>query len=361
MQFPPEGDLTKSQIQKIMLKAEMMWKDSALNQEYIPHSDAAIAVLSNQTARFQELQDPNKDNKVLVNFVNPCGIEVADCGDLCDIDGNELSTGGKEYELDLCKSTAGFKIDRYKFRTNTYTYEEFAAIGLLQHIKALDEWWSAQVLAKLKAFAGINLAVATGDISAYGMTFVNGSTQIAASDYNLDLVTSLAHQQIVNNMPSGYIIDSGYLWKPIENAKLAAGNGEGKGDAAKANALAGRVTFDMFNFKKAGITEEMFMVNPGAVAFKTRARNPATPQTIGGKVQMTVYKVKSRILPGVEYDVYYTLKCDTDPITKQMRISDVWNFRTEGGIFLNPEGCPVTVGATEYNPNGVTAYNRVAA
>lgn len=338
-----------------------MWDDSALAQEYIPHSDTAIAVLKNQTARFRELENPDKDNTVQVNFINPCGITVEDCGDVCDMDGQELSTGGKNYELDICKSTPGLKISRNKLRTNTYEYEELAAKGLLMHLKALDEFWSQQLLVKMKAWAGVNVAVASGDISAYGMTWDNGATQIPANDFNVGMLTTLLQQQIVNNMPAGYIIDRGYMFKPVQDALLNGGNADGKGDALRAQQFANRITSDMFNFTKAGVTESMFAVNPGAIAFKTRARNPETPKVWGGKVNRTDYKVKSRILPGVEYDVFYSLNCI--PSTNGSGYSDivdVWNFKTEGGIFLNPEGCPVTIGGTVYNPTGIYSYNRLA-
>lgn len=358
--FPLDGDLSASQILKIKLKAEQMWDDSALAQEYIPHSDTAIAVLKNQTARFRELENPDKDNQVVVNFINPCGITVEDCGPICDMDGKELSTGGRNYELDTCKSTQGLKINREKFRTNLYEYEELAAKGLLMHLKALDEFWSQKLLAKMKAYAGVNVAVASNDISAYGMTWENGATQIPATDFNLGMLTTLLQQQIVNNMPNGYIIDRGYMFKPVQDALLNADNADGKGDAKRAQAFANRITHDMFNFAKAGVTDSMFAINPGAIAFKTRARNPETPKVWGGKVNRTDYKVKSRILPGVEYDVYYSLTC-VEGTNGRSEIHDVWNFKTEGGIFLNPEGCPVTIGGTTYNPTGIYAYDRIAA
>jgi len=361
MNFPANGDLTESQILKIKLKAEQMWTDSQLSQEYVPYSDTALAVLKNQTARFKELENPDRDNEVVVNFINPCGIEVSDAVSDCEIDGQELGTGGLAYKLDILKSTPGLKINIEKFRTNYYTYEEFTAAGILLHTKALDEFWSQQLLAKLKSFAGINVAVASNGVASNGFSFANNSTGIPANAFDVRLLTVLQQQAIINKMPAGYIIDRGWLYQPIENAKIDAGNNDGKGDGTRAARLDGRVAYDQFNFDKAGINDvDTFIVAPGAVAFKTRARYRETPNKMDA-INRTEFKIKSRLLPGVEYDVTFKMECVDNPVTKIREILHKWSFRTEGGIFLNPNGCPTTINGTTYTPTGVTAYNRVAA
>lgn len=357
--FPANGDLSASQILQIKLKAEEMWADSQLSQEYVPHADAAIAVLKNQTARFGELTVKDTDNTVKVNFINPCGIGVQDATPSCDLDGQELSTGGIDYAMDIDKETVGFKVNREKFRTNLYGYNEFTAAGMMQHIKALDEFWAQQVLQKLNALAGINVAVASGNrITAGGFTWdaANSTSVIPYDAFNVKLISKLTQQQIVNKMPAGYIIDRGVLFQPIWNSKIDAGNLDGSGDNKRADMIDARITYDQFNFDLAGVIEDMFIVNPGAIAFKTRTRNPDTPTLIGGKVQQTRFTVNSRVLPGVKYDVYYSLECVVNEDTDQDEIVDVWKFKTRGGIFQNPNGCPVTIGGTTYTPNGVLAF-----
>jgi hypothetical protein len=361
MPLPANGDVTASQLLQIKLKAEQMWQDSQLMAEYMPNADAAIAVLKNQTARFEELTNSNIDNKVTVNWINPCGITVQDCEPLCTLDGQELSTGGNDYELSMCKQTLGLKINREKFRTNLYDYDEFVAAGILQHIKALDEYWAQQILVKLKAFAGVNVAVAAGGIASNGFSWDGNTTQIPADQYNVQILTKLLQQQIINKMPAGYIIDDGWMYQSINNSLIDQQNLNAQGDAKRAATLAGRVTFDQFNFALSGVTEDMFIVNPGAVAFKTKTRNPDVPTLIGGNVQQTRYTVPSRVLPGVKYDVYYTLTCVVNETTNRGEIVDVWNFETLGDIFLNPNGCPVEIGGTTYTPTGVLGYERQAA
>lgn len=342
------GDFSPSALLAIKLKAEQMWTDSRLAADYKANAEAAKAVLQNQTATFRELDNPEKDNQIVVNFINPCGIVAEDCESNCDLTEDELETGGKTYALDLCKK-AGFAVDAETLRTNTYSVEEVAARGLATALKALDEYWAQQVLVKLKAFAGVNVAPAP-------WTYAAGTTTVPAADYTVGMVANLINQSILNKMPNAYYIDNGGLYVPWLNAQLASGNLDGKGDAARIAAL--KLYFDQWNFGPAGLTEDTFMVAPGAVAMKTKTRNPDSPTVIGGTVQQTRYTVASPTLPGVKYDVYYTLKCITS--NGKARIVHSWRIETNGGVFLNPEGCPVTIDSVTYTPTGVISYTKGA-
>jgi hypothetical protein len=272
----PAGEFSPSALLDIKLKAEQIWSDSRLAQDFKAKADSAKAVLENQTATFRELDNPEKDNQVVVNFINPCAIVAEDCESNCDITGDELETGGKTYTLDLCKK-ADFSVNAEKLRTNTYSVEEVSARGLASALKALDEYWARQVLVKLKAFAGVNVAPAP-------WTWAAGTTSVPAAQYT-------------------------------------------------------------------------FMVAPSAVAMKTKTRNPDVPTLIAGTVQQTRYTIASPNLPGVKYDVYYTLTCKT--INGKANIVHSWRIETNGGIFLNPEGCPVVIGGTTYTPTGVISYSAV--
>src|ERR1044072_562466 len=189
----PPGEFSPSALLAIKLKAEQIWTDSRLAQEYKANSDSAKAVLENQTATFRELDNPEKDNQIVVNFINPCAIVVEDCVSNCDITEDELESGAKTYTLDLCKKT-GFAVDAEKMRTNTYTVEEQSARGLASSLKARDDYWSQQVLVKLKAYAGVNVAPAP-------WTWAAGTTSVPAADYTVGMVANLINQSILNKMP----------------------------------------------------------------------------------------------------------------------------------------------------------------
>src|SRR5688572_19409416 len=159
------GDFSPSALLSIKLKAEQMWTDSRLAADFKANAATAVAVKQNSTATFRELENPEKENTVIVNFINPCAIVAEDCESDCDITAPELESAGKTYTLDLCKEVK-FSVDAEKLRTNAYSVEEVAARGLAQAIKTLDEWWAQQNLVKLKAFAGINVSPEPGTYAA---------------------------------------------------------------------------------------------------------------------------------------------------------------------------------------------------
>lgn len=344
--------LDASKILKIRLKAESMWKDSRLAAEYKAYSDTAKAVLRNQTARFSELTTKDKDNTVTVTWVDPCGRVVADCTNSCDITGPEPSTVAQDYALDICKSTS-FAINEEVLRTNDYSAIELIAGETTLALKALDEYWSQALLVKLKAFANVNLFP-------NGFSYANGTTTIPAAQYNQQLYAYLVKAGILNKMPDSYMIDSGELFIPLLDAQLNRGNLDGSGGALRAAEISGKLTYDMWNFQKAGLTEDTFEVSPGAVAFKTKSRFDARPVYLDGKVNQWRYSIPSPSLPGVTYDVISQLTCKPNNTTNQEEIVQNFKFITRGGIFLNPKGCPVEIGGVTYTPSGVLSFSKGA-
>lgn len=343
------GDFSPSALLQVRLQAEEMWSGGQFSSAYTPQAEAARAVLANQTAQITPLQLNNTDNTVGITWLNACDTAVADCVSNCDLTEAELSSQIKTYALDTCKK-AGFAIDREKLRTNTFTREEEAARGTAAAVKALDEFWAQKVLAQLQAFAGVNV-----DPTPFTFNAATMQTDVPAANYNQTLIPYLIRMGIKNRMANPYFIDGGSLFVDFMNTQFNAGNLDGKGDRARVDAI--RMFFDLFNFGAAGVTAETFMVNASAVAMVTRNRHDDNPTVIGGSVQQTLYTVPSIALPGVKYDVYYTVKCST--VSGKAHFLDSWRFETQGGVFLNPEACKVTVSSVDYNPTGVLAFNKV--
>lgn len=353
------GVFTASELLQVRLKAEQMWTDSQYAASLAPEAEAAKAVLQHQTARFQVLDNVDKDQKIRVTFIDACGVEAADCVDTCDIVGDELSTGSKEYEPNICKEAA-FSVDVTKLRTNDYGQEEIVARGLAAAVKALDEFWAQKVLAKTKTFAGVNVAPApfTYDNTEKTTKF----PAVPEGRSKLQLLANFIQQAKLNRIASPYIIDNGTFFVDMMNAAFDSGNAEGKGYAARLTALGNMLHDDQFNFAAAGLTDSLFMIGAGAIAFKTVNKHPDTPTLIGGNVQETLYTVPSNALPGVKYDVTYTINC---VITGSKKHNvHVWQLRTNGLIELNPEGCPVTAqvdgSPTVVTPTGVLSYTETA-
>lgn len=341
------GDFSASALLNIRAKAENIWADSRLAQDFKANAQAAVAVKKNSNAVISGLTDPDKDTSVAITWVNPCAVAVQDCTTDCTISGPETEVATQTVTLDLCKEV-GFNIDREKLRTNDYDREGVAATLMAQAVKALDEWWSQQILVKLHAFEGIN-------VDAAPWTYAAGTTSIPAAQYNLSAVPEMLKDAILNKLGDPYFIDNGALYTAYLQAALNANNLDGKGDKARADAL--NMYFDMFNFAAAGISDTTFAISKSAVAFTTKTRYSAKPVTIGGQVQQIRYTVPSSVIPGVFYDVLYGITCTT--VGGVAHVLDSWKVKTQGGIFLNPKGCPVTVNATVYNPTGVLSYTKV--
>lgn len=347
------GDFSPSKLLQLRMKAELMWKDSQHAQSYTPQSEAAKAVLENQTARFEALKDRNKDHKIGVTWINACAVKAEDCESNCDIDEDELESEIKEYEVDICKK-AGFSVDAEKMRTNDYNLEEVVSTGFASAIKVLDEFWAGQVLAKLALYAGGNAFPAP-----FTFDVATQTTQVPTAQYNIKLAANLLQQASLNQMGNPYFIDNGSLYLDWINAQLDGGNLDGKGDVSRIAQF--KMYFDQFNFAKSGVTTDTFMISRGALAFQTKNRHPDMPTPIGGKVAQTVYTIPSISLPNVRYDVYYELKCKT--VNGKAHYMHSWRLETQGMIALNPEGCPIPVlidgVASTVTPSGVLAYKKV--
>lgn len=348
------GDLSATALLNLRVKAENAWRDGKTAVQYKVNAEAAKAVLENQTARVDLLAGrSNKDDVVEISFINTCGIVAEDCESNCTIDEPELDTGKQEYEVDTCKKT-GFSIDEEKIRTNDYELEELHSAGHAASLKALDEFWAQQVLAKLLAERGYN---------AYPDPYTQADqiTTVPAAGYTLNQLTAnLILQAQMNNINNPYFIERGLLAGEFLNAQFNAGNLDGKGDAARAEFL--RMYFDMLNFGKAGITTaDLFMVDSSAVALATKNRYDATPVLAGGKIQQTRYSVASQTLPGVRYDVIYSLECKT--VNGKSHDMHSWRYETNGLIAVNPALCPITIPGeppTIVDSNGILAYKKGA-
>lgn len=344
-------DFNASKLLQLRLKAEQGWQDPQFAAAFTPKAEAAVAVLTNQTAKFTDaFNDPNKDHTVGVTWINSCNIEAEDCEPNCDLDEPELDSGITNMEIDTCKKT-GFSIDETKLRTNAYNLEDIYTQGHAKAIMTLDEFWAAQALAKLKTFAGINQYPAPFTYDA-----VNKTTNVPLAAQNVKLVANFLQQAMLNDMPNPYFINNGTLWLEWMNSQLDAGNLDGKGDINRIQQL--KMYFDQFNFAKAGLTEDTFMINPNAVAMKTKTMNPDTPTVLGGKVGKTIFTVPSKTLPGVKYDVHYQLTCKV--VAGKSHYMHTWRYETNGGIWLNPSLCPITVGDDTVTPTGVLSYTNLA-
>lgn len=322
------GDFSRSKILQIQVKAEQMWADSkAVLQP--THIDSVKAIMDNQTARFQELTDSPKQNKVVVTWLEDCNISTTDISDDCKLDGVELASNSKEYEVNLGQQTS-YKVDVRNERTNTYTTDEVVARGLMNRLNALDQYWAKLVLAQLKAASGTNKAP-----SPFTFNATDKTTYIPDAQYNQKVIANLIQQGILNDLNNPYFISDGEFFVDFLNANFDAANADGRGDYNRVQAL--NLYFDQVNFAKAGIDENLFMIDQSSVGLYTKAWYNSTPEFYGGDVQKTMYSVPSLNLPGVRYDVEYTMTCEKKAGVPHYY--HVFSIVTRGLFAVNPVAC----------------------
>ena len=199
--------LTATELLRLNVKAEQTWADSALRNSLSKQSEAVKAVLANQTAKFKEFERTDKNIKIGIAFIDPCGGDVRDCvTDNCDLVESELSTGLLELEPNICKEI-GFAINEDKLRNNMFNLEDLYAEGVKEKLGLLDEYLSVHVLANLKTFAGVN-----AHAEPYTFNNVAKTTEVPSAKYNLSLIPQMINDGFMNKMGDSYFIDNGSLW-----------------------------------------------------------------------------------------------------------------------------------------------------
>ena len=317
------GDFTAADLVAVQRYIDGIWTDNSVSKDYVAHVDAALAIRENQTARLSELQNPSKDKTLSVIWVQDCEDRLEDCTDDCTIGGAELSAESVDYEIDLCK-TVGFNVKEKAFRTLAIDREEVIAKGLLNCGKQLDEWLTQQAISHLNTFAGINQYE---DGVFQGADF----NEAAAAFWNADLFGEFDIIAQLNQFNMPYLISGTNLRKEYWNAQMSAANSNEKDLLNKFQTM--KMYFDLWNVNAVNTPDKVtYMLNKGAVALITKAYNPIVPVTYSG-AGITKYKVPSRNIPGVEYDVMYTTNCTSNEITHK------WSLYVNGLVAKNPIGC----------------------
>jgi hypothetical protein len=311
---------------EIKVKVSTMWKDAQVMNQYKANVTGLTAIRANQTARITPLESNEKDYKVSVKWITTGNLVVSNAGPNCELEEPELAAASKSYALDSFRST-GFSLNEDDLKSTIYSKEEVVAQATLAALKILDEDVARICMAKADGFIGTNAF--TG-----GRTVTNGKVQLAANLTPQQRYAYLAKARILNKGNASYLIDNGTTFEEFQIAQYNAGNNDGKGVVTAFGDLP--MYFDMFNMAAAGLTTDALLIDRGALAFASRTKFTATPAEPGGEILQTRYTVKSPNLPGVEYDVYYTLKCVPNDNGVDEDTLHIWRFVARFGLFLNP-------------------------
>jgi hypothetical protein len=317
---------------KVQLIMDSQWSDSAKQKDYIANVDVARAVRENQSVRIVDLENPQKDKTVTLYWPEFCAATTASCSDDCTPGGTKPGTVCQDYTLSMCRE-ANFSVDEKAYRSIATTFEEAVAVSLLANMQALDEWIAGQFVSKMASGKGVN-AYTGGKGSVSGFT-----TSVPAAYWNANLMGYLALVAKKNKFNAPYLVSGTNLYEAYWNAQMNSANSEGKGVKNMFDQF--KLYFDVFNVDSVMSPDAVtFMLNKNALAFHSKAYWDwsATDQRAdkfggaGGSAGMK-YKIESKNLPGVFYDVTYKIACSGNEITHN------WQLKFTGDIFRNPVGC----------------------
>lgn len=312
---------------------EVAWNDAIWKAQFTAKADAARICLENQTARVQpgELitgSGPDaKKRTVKVYWQNTCAITTGAETDECAAATVELTDDSKDYAITSSRESS-FKTSWKVHRTVPHAMRnETIARGLLQAGKQLDEYLAAQFLAFLAANNGAHEYTPT-----IGSAGAGDVWEIPSTDLDVDIMPQLILSAEYSYFEQPYMIHGLNLWSSRFKAGQYAANSDGKGENNLYSVLP--MYWDPVGFTNAGVDDQSFMVNKSAVALATGNYFDTTPVEFAGQHRM--FKIASKNLPGVFYDVHEMETCTSDDMALSYKLVANYDF------FLNPLGCKAT-------------------
>jgi hypothetical protein len=272
------------------------------------HVITANAVQANQrTGSIQQRLQASPLDYLDVNWGIDTG-DVADCTTDCALTGQPGDANSIRVSAPLCKEIT-FTVSEEDLRRQGVPQDQLQAaakaeLGRLLAVKStkLDNWVNAQSLIGLKA---LHQAPRTGTAAAIGTVGADGVINVAAANYNRKIIGEFAKLARLNQMGSPYMVDGGELFVDWFNARIDGANADGAGDAARTRLF--REYFDLEGFPDAGITEDTFLVKPGAFGLFYKSFLPAQPRlTTHGQIWTNF---KSNNITDMVYDLVYEEAC----------------------------------------------------
>lgn len=335
------GALTCATLANVQLEADKIWADAAKNKSYIAKVETLRAVTEQSTVRFEVLKDATKDRAVQVYWMDACDSTTAACTDECTISGAQPEETCKTYALDSCRHH-DFTIPEKAFRAIASTYEEALAVKFLKADKVLSEYITNSMVSFLYAHKGVNALGTASKGVVTGFT-----TTILPSYWNPTLFSYFQRVAEVNKMYAPYLISGSNLYEAYWQAKMNAGNADGKGALSMFDSM--KSYFDLFNMDTTLTPDQgTFMVDANAVAFVSKAYyEPAATADLmqwggpGGSVG-SKFKIASKNIPGLEFDVVHKIRCSSNEVFHDYSVTANW------GNFINPIGCDLNNTGIEY-------------
>ncbi len=323
---------------KVQIEVDRAWRDPILNSQYIAKTMALTEQLRRQTVRLPDtISGTGRNAKQITQTIFwpvSCTVDTAACADECLVATAEATDDQQDVVL-TCLRQVGFKETMKRFRASPLEYARVLALQWLVHMKALDEYLTQQYIAFLEANKGdheYQLSVGTDNA---------GDWEINASDWNVNLIPEFMLSAEISRFSTPYLLDGFNFATQLSVANAYQPNLDGKGVYN---------LFQQFPFVQdpvnmsAAAPNKTYMVNSSAVAFLTGNFWDTTPTEYAPGHR--VWKVQSKNLPGVWYDVHEIQACTSNDFVTS------YHFRVNGGFFLNPLGC-------DEDRTGILAFERI--
>lgn len=324
MSLPTQGNFDCAALQVILAKADEIFTDDIRKSEYIAHVDSALAVIQNQTARFQELENTDKDREIKVWWVDDCDTEPpGDCSDDCVIGGDEAGANCQTYALSQCIEK-DWKVTRKQFRGLGMELEDVMAIQMLKKMKLMDEAVNRSIIQHMDLYSGVNQYVGE-------FTQVANLTYVPPAAWNEDFFGWLNVAGQLNEMGNTKLLSGVNLYRLMLKLRAEGGNADGKGALAKMSGFEDAY-FDLFSLDLTIGDKATFLFNPNSLAHVGKTYNDGTPRVRQNPWQLAT-TVQSYNIPQLKYDLFYMPTCSSNDWT------DAWRLQYHFDNFQNPIGC----------------------
>ena len=325
---------------KLQIAINNAWRDPIRNTQFIAKVDSLRGQLQRQTITLgPQITGSGRNAKQITQTIfwpEVCSTSTSSCSDECTTASGEATDNSQDVTLS-CLREAGFTESFKRFRVSPLDWEEVVAYQLLLKMKALDEYLNTAYIAFLEANKGEHeYELSVGSDNA-------GDWEIPSADWNAELILEFMLAAEMAEFSNPYILDGTNFWTLKAQGGLFQQNLDGKGIANLFN--------DPFMWVQdprglnAAAPGKTYMVNPSAVAFVSGNFWATKPENFAGTHRM--YKIASRNLPGVWYDIHELESCTSNDFVTS------WKIRVNGAFLLNPLNCE------KENRTGILAFEKV--
>ncbi len=313
---------------KVQMYIDQAWIDPIQKTDLIAEVEALRMHLTKQTARVEPIisgsgRTAKKITKTIY-WQDFCSLSTEACSDECTPTSATSDDSEKDVTISTCRQIE-FAKSMKQFRTVPHDWDRTIALELAANMKAMDEYLNAQFIAFVEANKGTHeytLSVGTNDSQDW---------TIPSPDWTVDLIPELQLAARFAKFGRPYLLDGTNLWSSVYKAGYFSANADGKGENARFNTFP--YVFDPVTMATAA-ANKTYLINGSAIALVTGnywgdGREEMAPGHY-------VYRIQSRNLPGIFYDVHEIQACSSNDFVTS------WQIRANYDFYLNPVGCTAT-------------------